>query len=78
MELFSDFLVGSNDVISLAVSDVHPLRKSIYLFVLSLGVFPSEYVALHLPEMHDETHKQITICNDDYKFAACSYSILRS
>jgi len=21
-----------------------------------------------LPEMHDETHKQITICNDNYKF----------
>jgi len=32
---------------------------------------------LHLPEMHDETHKQITICNDDYKFIVQAYSILQ-
>ena len=27
--------------------------------------------------MHDETHKQITICNDNYKFVAYPYSILQ-
>ena len=67
MELFPDFhhiFVGPSDVIPLAVSDVHPLRKLIYLFILFLGVLPIEIVALHLPEMHDETHIQITICND--------------
>ena len=64
LELFPDFShisVSPNDVIPLAVSDVHPLRKPIYLFVLFLGVLPSEFVALHLPKMHDETHKHITI-----------------
>jgi len=54
---------------------VCPLENS-YIFVLSLGVLPSEFVALRLPEMHDETHKQITICNDDCKFAVYSHSIL--
>jgi len=37
LELFPDFnhiYVGSNDVIPLAVFDVHPLRKIISLFVL--------------------------------------------
>ena len=31
---------------------------------------------LHLPEIHDEIHRQITICYEDYKFAAYSHSIL--
>ena len=48
-----------------------------YLFVLSLRVLPSEFVALHLPEMHDKTHKQIIIWNDDYKFATYPHSILQ-
>ena len=47
--------VGPSDVISLAVSDVRPLKKFIYLSVLSLGVLLSEFVVLHLPEMPDET-----------------------
>ena len=77
LKLFPDFRhisVGPNDVIPLAVSDVCP--KPIYLFILSLGVLSSEFVTLHLPEMHDETYKQI-ICNDDYKFAVYPHSILQ-
>jgi len=50
------YFFGPSDVILLAVSDVR-LRKLIYLFVLSLGALPSEFVALHSSEMHDETHK---------------------
>ena len=79
LELFSDFRhisVGPSDVIPLAVSDVCP--KPIYLFILFLGVLPNEFVTLHLPEMHDETYKQITICNDDFKFAVYPHSILQN
>jgi len=43
------------------VSDVHPPRE----LMLSLGVLSSEFVALHLPEIHDEIHRQITICYED-------------
>ena len=71
MKLFPDFgyiSVSPSDVIPLAVYDVRPPRKLIYLFVLSLGVLSNEFVVLHLPEMHDETHKQIIICNDNYNF----------
>ena len=78
LELFSGFghiSVGPSDVIPLVVSDVHPLRKLIYLFVISFEILLSELVALHLPEMHDESHKHITICNDNYKFVAYSHSI---
>jgi len=73
LELFLDFShlsVSLSDVIPLAISDVRPPRKLIYLFVLSLGVTPSEYDALHLLVTHDEISKQIVIYNDDYKFAA--------
>ena len=80
LELFSDFShisIGHSDVILLAVSDLCPFKKLIYLFVLSLGVLPSELVALYLPEMHDENHKQIKICNDGCKFAAYPHSILQ-
>jgi len=76
---FSDcchIYVGHHDVIPLAVSDVHPPRKPIYLFVLSLGVLPSTFVALHLPEIHDEIYRQITICNDDYRFVVYPHSSL--
>jgi len=45
--------VSPSDVIPLAVFDVHPLKKPIYLF-LSLGVILSESDALHLPVTHDE------------------------
>ena len=31
---------------------------------------------MHLHVTHDEIHKQIAICNDDYKFAAYPYSSL--
>ena len=37
----------------------------------------SESIALHLPVAYDETPRQIAICNDDYKFAAFSHSILQ-
>jgi len=79
LELFSDFshiCVGPNDVIPLAVFDVRPSRKLIYHFVLSLGVLPSEFVALYLPKMHDKTHKQITICDNNYKFAGYPFNSL--
>jgi len=52
------------------------LGNSYISFFVFVGVLPSEFVALHLPEIHDETCKQITICNDDYKFVAYSHSIL--
>ena len=80
LKLLSDFchiFVDPNDGIQLAVSDTRPSRKHIYLFVLPIGVLPSEFVALHLPEMHDETRKQITICNDDCKFAVYLHGILQ-
>ena len=50
--------------------------KKLYISFSSLEL-SSEFVALHLPEMHDKTHKQITICNDDYKFIAYPPSILQ-
>ena len=74
---FGHIFVGPSDVISVAVSDVRPPRKLIYLFFLSLRVLLIELVASHLPEMHDEAHKQITICNDTYKYAAYPHSILQ-
>ena len=80
LELFLDFgyiSIGPSVDIPLLVSNVRPPRKSIYLSVLSLGVLPSEFVALHLLEMHDVTYKQITICNDNYKFTAYPHSILQ-
>ena len=45
------------------------------LFTLSLGVDPSESVALRLPVADDETPREIAICND-YKFVVSPYSIL--
>ena len=53
--------------------DVRPLRKPIFLVFLSLTVIPD---ALILLVTHDKIPRQITICNDDYKFTAYSYSIL--
>jgi len=54
LELFSNFdyiFVGFSNVTLLAVSNVYSPRKPIYLFILSLRVLPSEFVALHLFEM---------------------------
>ena len=45
-------------------------------FPLSLGVEPSESIALHLFIAHDVTSRQVAICKDDYKFVAFSHSIL--
>jgi len=45
-------------------------------FFVFAGVLPSDFVASHLPEIHDETSRQKIICNDDYKFVAYPYSIL--
>ena len=53
LELFPDFFhifVGPNDAIPLAVFDIGLPEKTIYLFVLSLRVLPSDFVALHLPK----------------------------
>ena len=68
--------VGSSDAILLAVSEVSSPRKLMSLFLPSLGVTYSESITLHLPDAYDGTLKQIVICNDDYKFAAFSHSIL--
>ena len=38
---------------------------------------PSESIALYLPVAYDETLRKITVCNDDYKFAAFSHNILQ-
>jgi len=42
-----------------------------------LEVESSESIVLHLPVAYDKTPKLIAICNDDYKFAAFSHSILQ-
>ena len=79
LKLFPDFhhiSVGPNNVITLAISDVCPPRKPLYLFVLSLGDLPSEFIALHLPEIHNKIRRQITISNENYKFDVYSHSIL--
>jgi len=79
LKFFSEFLqisVDPSNAILLAVFDVHPLRKYIYLFFLSLRVRPSKFDALHVPVMHDEISRQIAICNDDYKFVTYPHSIL--
>ena len=60
LELFFDFghiSVSPSDVIPIATSYVRPPRKCIYLFVLSLGVLPNEFLVLHLPEIHDKIHR---------------------
>ena len=79
LEFFPEFFqtsVSPSNVIPLEVFNVRP-RKFIYLIYVCVGVLPSEFVALYLPEMHNETCKQITICIDDYKFAAYSHNILQ-
>ena len=80
LEFFSEFFqtsVGPNNVILLEVFDVRHPRKLIYLIFVSVGILSSEIVALHLSEIYDETRRQITSCNDDYKFVAFSHSILQ-
>jgi len=58
--------------------DVCPSRRSIYLILLSLGVMPRVTTAFHLPVAYiDDIIRLIAICNDIYKFAACSYNILQ-
>ena len=46
--------IGLSNVISLEVFDVHPPKKLIYHFCM-VKVLSSEFIVLHLPEMHDET-----------------------
>jgi len=44
LELIPDFgyiFVGPSDIISVAVSDIRPLRKPIYIFALSLEALSS-------------------------------------
>ena len=69
--------VSPTNVILLAVSEVCLSRKLMSFFPLHLRVEPSESIALHLLVAHDETSRQIAICNDDYRFAAFSHSILQ-
>ena len=69
LEFSSEFLqisVNPSIVTSLAVSEVHLLRKPMSLFSRSLGVDFSESVALHLSVAHNETLRQIAIYNDKY------------
>jgi len=68
---FFQIFVRSSDVIPLVVSEERP-KKLVSLFSPSLGVTPSESIALHLHVAYDETLRQIAICNDDYKFIAFS------
>ena len=72
---FLQISISHSDVISLAVSEVRPPRKLMPLFSPSLGVTLCESIALHLTVAYDE--RQIAICNDDYKFAVFSHSILQ-
>ena len=52
-------------------------RHHICLILPSLGVMHRVHVALHLPVAHiDNITRPIAICNDNYKFAANSDSIL--
>jgi len=64
-----------NNVIPLAVAEVRPPRKHMPLFP-SLKVKPNASIALHLPIAHDETPRQVAICNDDYKFVVFQHSII--
>ena len=75
LELFQ-ISISSSDVIPLAMFATRPHRKPIYLFFLSLRVIPSESDALHFPVTRYEILRQITICNNDCKFAAYSHNIL--
>ena len=59
------------------MSEVRVPRKPISFFLLPLGVGPSKSIALYLPVAHDETSKQISICNDNYKFIAFPRSIFQ-
>ena len=48
------------------------------MYLPSLGVMHRVHVALHLPVAHiDNITRPIAICNDNYKFAANSDSILQ-
>ena len=77
---FSDFfeslhiLVSPSDVISLAVFDVRPPRKPIYLFFLEF--ICSVWCICILSVAHDKILGHIAIYND-YKFAAYPYSTLQ-
>ena len=74
---FLKIFVSHSNVIPLGVSEVRLPRKPMSLFFKSLGVDPSEPVALHLPVTYDETPRQLAIFNVNYKFVAISYSNLQ-
>ena len=49
----------------------------IYIILSSIEVMSRVSIALHLPAVHDNLTRQIVICNDNYKFATYTYSILQ-
>jgi len=54
------------------------LRHPIYLIFSSLGVMPRVPIALYLPIAHDDDiTRYLANCDENYKFAAYSYSILQ-
>ena len=59
------------------MSEVCLPRIPMSFFLLSLGVEPSESIALHLHVAYNETPKLKEICNDDYKSVAFLHSILQ-
>lgn len=52
------------------VSGDRSFRKPIYLILIPLEVTSSEPISLLLLDLHNETRKQIAICNDNCKFVA--------
>ena len=52
-------------------------KKPVYPIFISVGVLPSDFVALYLLEVHDEICRQLTICNDDYKFTVYPHSTVQ-
>ena len=63
---------------SLAKLDVCHPRHPMYLILPSLGVMHRVPTALHLHVAHiDDITRSIAICNNTYKFAAYTYSILQ-
>jgi len=73
---FLQISVSPINVVPLAMSEIRFSRKPISFFPISLGVEPSELVALHLHVAHNEIPRQIVIYNDNYKFAVFLHSIL--
>jgi len=73
-------LIDESHVSSADISDVGATVESstpIPDDIIVLEDEPSKSIALHLLITYNEIPRQIAICNDDYKFAAFSRSILQ-